>query len=190
MLKVQNRGKSLYPKLGFSEQLNVNLTASPPEAVWYCLHTRSRREKCVAVECLHAELPFFLPLRKSIRRYNGRSIEFDVPLFNGYLFCAADMEQRYNLLRSNHLAQVIEVPDQKELLNDLKQIALAMKSMVPIVPYPFLKRGVMVRLEKGAMKGIMGIVSHRCKKYRVVLNVRMLNQAVALEIDADAVKPV
>jgi len=57
-------------------------------------------------------------------------------------------------------------------------------------PYPYLKRGALVRIEKGPFQGIMGIVSHLRKMLRVVWNVRMLQQAVALEIDGEIVKPV
>ena len=169
---------------------SVNLDPAPPGGAWYCLHTRSRREKCVAKDCASRSIPYFLPLRKSIRRIKGRNYAFDVPLFSGYLFCAATPEQRYRLLKTNNLAKVIDVPDQACLLQDLRQIAFALERQAPVEPFPYLKRGVMVRIEKGPFEGIIGIVSRREKKFRVVLNVRLLQQAVALEIDGEMVKPV
>jgi hypothetical protein len=52
---------------------------------------------------------------------------FHVPLFPGYLFCVADAEQRYGLLRTNHLARAIEVADQEGLLGDQRHIAVALE---------------------------------------------------------------
>jgi transcription antitermination factor NusG len=169
---------------------SADLHPAPPGSAWYCLHTRSRREKCVAKDCASRSIPYFLPLRKSIRRIKGRNYIFDVPLFSGYLFCAATPDQRYGLLKTNNLAKVIEVPDPAGLLQDLRQIAFALECQAPIEPFPYLKRGVMVRIQKGPFEGIVGVVSRREKKFRVVLNVRLLQQAVALEIDGEMVKPV
>lgn len=168
----------------------MTLAPAAEGSEWFCLHTRSRREKRVATDCSLRQIPFFLPLRQSVKRYNGRAYVFDVPLFSGYLFCAATTEQKYALLDTGHLAQIIEVPDQAGLLNDLNQISLALERNAPLEPFPYLKRGVRVRITDGPMSGIEGIVSERRRKFRVILNVDLLHQAVALEIDAAAVTPI
>ena len=168
----------------------MTLGPAPEGSEWYCLRTRSRHEKRVARDCSLRRIPFFLPLKQSVRRYKGRAYVFDVPLFSGYLFCAATPEQRYALLNTGHLAQVIEVPDQDGLLRDLNQISLALKRNAPLEPFPYLKRGARVRITEGPMRDIEGIVSERRRKFRVILNVDLLHQAVALEIDAGAVTPI
>jgi len=157
---------------------------------WYCLHTKSRREKCVARDCKQFEIPHFLPLRKSIKRHNGRNYIFDVPLFSGYLFCAASKEQYYSLMKTNNMANFLEVKDKESLLNDLKHINLAFEKDVPVEPFPFLRRGRLVRIIRGPLMGLEGVLSERKQKFRVVLNVRMLNQAVAVEVDCEIVKAV
>jgi transcription antitermination factor NusG len=169
--------------------LLLDLTSISPGAAWHCLHTLSRREKKVAADCAALEIPYFLPLRKSIRRHNGRNYTFDVPLFSGYLFCAVTQEQRRRLLNTRNLAQTIAVPDQESLLEDLRQIENAIRCEADLEPFPFLKRGARVRIADGPFQGIEGIVSERRKKFRVILNVRMLHQAVALEVDGGAIKP-
>ncbi len=166
------------------------LIPAPKGSEWFCLHTRSRHEKRVATDCSVRQIPFFLPLRQSVKRYHGRAYVFDVPLFSGYLFCAATSEQKYALLNTNHLAQIIEVPDQSGLLHNLNQISLALERNAPLEPFPYLKRGVRVRITDGPMRGIEGIVSERRRKFRVILNVDLLHQAVALEIDAGSVTPI
>ena len=165
------------------------LLPAAPGAAWYCLHTRSRHEKKVAARCAGWNIPHFLPLRKSVRRHNGRDYVFEVPLFGGYLFCSATPDQKRLLLGTRHLARAIAVHDEEGLLDDLRQIAAAMERGAPLVPHPCLKRGARVRIVGGAFKGIEGIVSERRKRFRVVLNVRMLHQAVALEVDSGDVEP-
>ena len=112
MIKVADKWRPKGPKLDISQFSQYELKDAPPGSAWYCLHTRSRREKCVATDCYRENIPFFLPLRKSIRRYNSHQVIFDIPLFPGYLFCAATRDQRYWLLTTNNLANMIEVPDQ------------------------------------------------------------------------------
>ncbi len=168
----------------------MSLAPASEGSEWFCLHTRSRHEKRVATDCSLRRIPFFLPLRQSVRRYHGRAYVFEVPLFSGYLFCAATTEQKYSLLNTGHLAQIIDVPDQEGLLLDLNQISQALKRNAPLEPFPYLKRGVRVRITDGPMCGIEGVVSERRRKFRVILNVDLLHQAVALEIDAGAVTPI
>ena len=163
---------------------------SSPDVSLFCLHTRSRREKIVGKECRDQGIPHFLPLRQSIKQYRGRRYLFDVPMFTGYLFCAATWEKRYELFMTNNLVQAIEIQDEDKLIQDLQQIALAIEKKAPLEPFPFLKRGAHVRIIRGPFQGIEGIVSNRRKKFRVVLNVGMLNRAVALEIDAELVRPI
>ena len=167
--------------------------STAPSAVrrtpWYCLHTKSRREKRVADACARGAMPYFLPLRKSVRRHDGRSYVFHVPLFPGYMFCAADVEQRRDLLCTNHLASAIEIVDRKGLLADLRKIVLALEREAELAPFPYIKRGVRARIVRGPFRGVEGIVSERRGKFRVALNVTLIRQAVAFEVGADQIEP-
>jgi len=47
------------------------------------------REKACSI-LLPPQYHHYLPLRKSIRRYKRRSVDFSYPMFSGYVFCLLD----------------------------------------------------------------------------------------------------
>ena len=54
---------------------------------------------------------------------------------------------------------------------------------------PYLEKGKWVRVKSGPLKGLEGIVQRMKGKTRVVLNVDMIKQAVAMEIDSSILAP-
>ena len=55
---------------------------------WRVLHLKPRTEKRVADICERHHLPYYLPLRRSVRIYPRRKVVFELPLFANYLFAA------------------------------------------------------------------------------------------------------
>jgi transcriptional antiterminator RfaH len=106
----------------------------------------------------------------------------------GYLFGCCDPEERFVLLRSGYLVRTIEVVDQERLLGELANIHRATTSGADLVLYPLLKRGKRVRIVRGPLSGVTGKVSKRKEAFRIVLNVTILNTAVAAELDIDDVE--
>jgi hypothetical protein len=54
--------------------------------------------------------------------------------------------------------------------------------------HPALARGQKVRIIAGPFRGIEGVVQSTPKQTRVVLNVEMIGQSIALEVDADQIE--
>lgn len=166
---------------------------APPEGSdmsWICLHTRSRCEKKVSEVCRSGEVTHFLPMRLSVKRYGNRRREHTIPYFPGYLFCCATPEQRFAMLRTSLLVNAITVYDTEGLLSDLQQIDRALRAPARLDPFPYVRRGLRVRIMAGPMRGIEGVVSCRRGRFRVVLNVELIHRALALEVNADCVEPV
>ena len=93
-----------------------------------------------------------------VRRQRGRTIRSLLPLFSGYLFFCGDENQRLEVLRTNRVANLIEVNDQRKLLNELLQIELALRAGVPLVPHKYLKAGRRCRVIAGPLADLQGIV--------------------------------
>lgn len=168
------------------------LLMPPPgsDLSWYCLHARPRREKKAACACQDGGIRHYLPLCESTKHYGNRRREHTVPYFPGYLFCCATSEQRYELMCTGHLANVIRVYDQQGLLQDLRQIRKALEVCTELETFPYLKRGERVMIRRGPFRGIQGLVCERRRRFRVVLNVQFIRRALAIEVDAGDVEPV
>ena len=68
-------------------------------------------------------------------------------------------------------------------MEELANIHRATAIGVDLVLYPMLKRGQYVRIVRGPLSGVTGRVSKRKESFRIVLNVTILNTAVAAELD-------
>ncbi len=157
---------------------------------WRVAHTKSRREKALARFLYKEGIGYYLPMFYR-RQPNKSRVRFSLaPVFNGYLFFKATDLQRYQALKSNHIANVIEVKDQAKFVCELQQIRRVISQDIPLFPFDFLNQGQEVVVRKGPLKGIQGKIVKKKSQYRLVLKVSYIDQAVALDIDAALVEPV
>jgi transcriptional antiterminator RfaH len=160
------------------------------EGQWRVAHTRSRNEKALAHDLAVKEVSYFLPMIWKVRRIRGRTIRSLLPLFGGYLFFCGDEQHRIEVLRTNRVANLIEVRDQHRLIEELSQIEQALVAGADLTPHDYIKVGQRVRVIGGALAGLMGIVVKTKNAMRLVLQIDMLGQAASVEIGADMIEPV
>ena len=156
---------------------------------WHVACTKARREKVLARSLAGAETPYFLPMVERVSVIRRRRFTSLVPLFGGYAFFAGDEHARWRVVESNHVARVLTVVDQDRLVSELSYIEQALASGAQLDPFPFLRRNSRCRVRCGALAGLEGVVSVRKSVTRLVLEVEMLGQAAALEIEASLLEP-
>ena len=152
---------------------------------WWVAHTRSRNEKALAQDLIRRDISYFLPMTWRVRRRKDRTMRSLLPLFTGYLFFCGEEGERLELLRTNRVANLIEVKDQAKLLNELSQIEKALRAGAPLTPHKFLKAGQRCRVIGGPLADLHGIVVTTRTATRLVLQVDILGRATSVEIDAD-----
>ncbi len=140
-------------------------------------------EKLVAADLAAMGIGCFLPLMKQVRYYGNRKARVDAPLFPSYVFMRGSIEQAYLADRTKRIASVIRVAAQDELDWELRNLYLALSRQAPLVPYPYLKKGVRVEVRSGPFRGLQGVVEDRSRSDRIILKVDILGRAVSLEID-------
>jgi transcription antitermination factor NusG len=161
-------------------------------SAWWALYTRHQHEKVVA-EMLEAKgLEVFLPLYESIRRWKDRKKALTLPLFPCYVFVRGALNSRLPVVstpgvhmilsRGEHIATIPE--------DEIEAIRRTVEGSLRVEPHPFLKCGERVRVTRGSLEGVEGILVRKKSLYRLVLSVNMLAQSVAVEIDAADVEPV
>lgn len=164
------------------------LTETKPQpssatAQWYVLHTRSRQEKALAQSLDAMRVNYFLPLATQVRLHGGRRVRVEMPLFPGYLFLHGSRDDAFASDRTRRVAQIIDVPDQQRLTEELNNIRLALSSSQPLDPYPYLMAGVRVVVRCGPLQGMTGLVESRTQLNRMILQVDVLGQSCSLELD-------
>jgi transcription antitermination factor NusG len=152
---------------------------------WHVLHLRPRSEKKTAEYCRKHGLTFFLPLREETKIYQRRKVKVQKPVFPGYLFASFDRDGRLSLLRTNNLVRILTPDSEAHLLFELDQIRRALAVDPTLGACAALKRGRHVRIIGGPFRGIEGIVSAVRQSSKVRLNVDMIGQAVAVDVDKE-----
>lgn len=71
----------------------------------------------------------------------------------------------------------------------IQYIRTFLESSMAIDPYPYMQVGTRVEVIVGPLKGIQGILVEKRGKFRFVLQVDLIRQAVSVEIDASDVRP-
>jgi transcriptional antiterminator RfaH len=105
-----------------------------------------------------------------------------LPLFPGYLFLHGDDSQRGAALQGDHLANILEVPNQAALEQDLRQIHQMLSSGLPIAPEPTHVVGDTIRTLVGPLRGLIGTVIRRGGRDRFVASVRFLGRGVTVDL--------
>jgi transcription antitermination factor NusG len=152
-------------------------------------HTKARAEKALAWDLLSLDIQYFLPMAEKLAIWGGRKRKILSPIFPSYLFFCGDLPKRHRVLATNRVCQVIAVHDRPQLMQELEAIRIALNSGRPMDLYPFAAVGQPVRVARGPMRGVEGLVIRKDDVTRIVLQVSMLGQGVSLEISADMLEP-
>ena len=170
-----------------------DLFTQPPDKAdplaWWVLHTRPRAEKALARKLLQAQSHFFLPLHKRQWRNKGRLHQSYLPLFPGYIFLKGQREGIFESLTTNQIVRVLEVPDQRQLRDDLSRVYYLIAAGAPLAPEERLQPGAAVEITGGPLAGLEGKVLRRGKQLKFYVEVQFLQQGVSVEIESWMIQP-
>jgi len=134
----------------------------------------------------------FFPSYESVRKWKDRRKVISLPLFPCYVFVRGAIERRLPVLTTPgvHMLitsgeQVATVPEQ-----EIEAIRRTVQAQIGVEPHPFVRCGERVRVVRGSLEGVEGVLARKKNLYRLILSVEMLAQSVAVEIDAQDVVPV
>ena len=164
--------------------------ATEEKVVWEVAHTRPRCEKKLATYCQRHSLHYDLPCYDSVRKYRGKQVTFQKPLFPGYLFIQASPSSRRLLLQSDYIANLLPVTDQEQFARQLEEIHEALDSGLDIQLAPAIGKGSHVLIKSGPLQGIEGWVEERYGMSTVLLRLDFIGQAAAVKVDAENLEPV
>jgi transcriptional antiterminator NusG len=164
------------------------------DLAWYALYTRSRHEKKLLTELTDRSLDVFLPMREVLSRWKDRKKRIWLPLFPGYIFVRQvdTPENRFRVLNMpgavrfvGHEGHAERIPDEQ-----IDAVRRFLETKIAVDPYPYIHMGQRVEIIAGSLKGIQGVLIQKKNRFRFVLQVDLIRQAVSIEIDASDVRPV
>lgn len=167
------------------------MDSANPIHPWYAVQVRARHEKLVASALAWKGYESFLPMYRARRRWSDRVKELELPLFDGYLFCRLDANQRLPLLITPGVIRIAGI-GKAPLPVEESEVAAVMSIVLAgaqAEPHPYLEIGQRVRIDRGTMSGVEGILLAQKKPARLVVSVTLLQRSVSVEIDEACVRP-
>jgi len=159
---------------------------------WFAVTAKPRHEKAVAANLRNKGLESFLPLYQARRQWSDRTRAVDLPLFPGYVFCRFVYSSRLGVLSTPGVMSVVSFSNGPAPIADqeISRIQAIQSSGLPAQPWPYLNAGQRVRIEKGTLAGLEGVLLREKDSLRVVVSIDLLRRAVAVEIDRDMIRAV
>ena len=162
------------------------------QAHWYAVRTRSRHEKLVRDQLEKQGIEPLLPTVKRLSQWKDRRKEVEAPLFSGYCFVKFSQQDKLAVQKISGVVEVVgsgsrpgPIPEE-----EIAAIKTLMASVLPYDPHPYLHEGMMVEVVRGPLQGLQGILLRKEKRHRLVIGVRLIQQAAAVEIDVGDIGPV
>lgn len=157
---------------------------------WFALRVKSRHERIVASAVRHKGFEEFLPLYRWRQTWSDRLKWVEMPLFPGYVFCRLDPEYRLPLLTIPGVLGVVSFGKVPAPLDEgeVASIQAAVRSELVAEPVSFLEAGQRVRLVRGPLAGIEGLIEATAR-HRIVVSLTVLKRSIAVDIESHWVEP-
>jgi transcriptional antiterminator NusG len=163
---------------------------------WHALWTRSHCERLVHDQLLARGFQLFFPEIEIWSTRGGFRRLIPAPMFPGYLFLhtAMDKTAYIDVIKARGLVRILgEQWDRLDVVPDAQIEALQriVAVRVPVMTYPFLHEGQRVRLTRGPLADLEGVlVQIKPNKGLLVVSVDLLKRSVAVEVDCTHVHPI
>jgi len=157
---------------------------------WFAVRVKSNYEKRVSTTLHGKGFEEFVPMYRARRQWSDRIKMVDLPLFAGYLFCRLDLSKRLSLLTTPGFLYLVGKGRTPEPVdeNEISAIQRVVSSGLPLSPWPSLVVGQKVRLERGPLRGVEGVVSKIADEHRIYVNATLLQRSVCVEVDPDWIR--
>ncbi|HEY6291301.1 MAG TPA: UpxY family transcription antiterminator [Terriglobia bacterium] len=157
---------------------------------WYALYTRHQHEKVVAQTLAGKGFEVFLPLYSAAHRWQDRVKRLSLPLFPGYVFLRTRLERRAGALTTPGVHYFVPNADRPVPISpaEIESVRQLTEKGTRVEPHPFLKGGDWVRVKAGPLEGLEGMITRWKGVFRLVLSIELLQQSVAVEVDASTVE--
>ena len=169
-------------------------TAEATAGQWHVLWTRSHCEQLVYDQLTAKGFQLFLPRMDVWSRRGGVRRVSNLPMFPGYLFLhhAMDKPSYIEVRKARGLVEVLgERWDRLDVVPDaeVEAIQKVQGARLPAMPHPYLREGRRVRITRGPLAEVEGILARiRANKGVLVVSIDLLKRSVAVEIDCTLVE--
>ena len=158
---------------------------------WFAITVKHQHERRVEDALSFQNFEALAPVYRAQHRWSDRVKEIDLPLFAGYLFCRFAYLERARVLNTPGVRRIVGFRDAAAPVDDaeMASIQAMQRSGAPVRPWPYLKPGDRVRVERGPLRGLSGTLIREKDLFRLVIGVELLQRSIAAEVSPDMISP-
>ncbi len=157
---------------------------------WWALYTKHQHEKTVADGLIAKGFEVFLPVYNSVRHWKDRKKTISIPLFPCYVFVHGGLYRRHQAVTTPGVYAILSSGGQIATIPEIEITAIqrSISGSLQVEPHPFLNCGDRVRVVRGLLEGVSGILLRKKGQCRLILSVDTLARSIAVEINASDVE--
>src|SRR5947199_8995065 len=167
---------------------NGGLEAAP----WRAVYLRPRYEAVSARFLTEKGYEVFLPTCKSRRQRSDRYVTLELHLFPGYLFCRCPEPQISSVLNTCGVLRVMGTRESPAVVNEeeIRHLATVTRAKLDLQPCAFITSGQKVRIDRGPLCGVEGIITaFDSRKQKVVVSISLLQRSAAVSLEPEWLTP-
>ncbi|MGB6482863.1 MAG: UpxY family transcription antiterminator [Candidatus Acidiferrales bacterium] len=161
-------------------------------AHWYAAYTSANHEKRVAEQLAQRRVENFLPLYEAVHRWKDRRVRLQLPLFPGYVFVRLPLSEKLKILQLPGVARLVGFGDRPISLpeEEIESLRRGLRGDVKMEPHPYLSEGRRVRIMRGPLTGMEGVLLRKKGNLRLVLSIDLLMRSIVVDVDAADILPI
>jgi len=174
------------------EPASEDETPAVENVSWFAIRVRSNFERIAGAHLRERGYEEYTPSYKTERKWSDRKKEIEQFLFPGYVFCRFDPHKRLLVLTAPGVVELvgcgkvpIPIPDE-----EMERVRTMVQSGLLVTPSPYLELGQTVRIERGPLAGMEGILAEVKGHCRLVVSINLLKRSISAEVERDWVCPV
>ena len=164
---------------------NVNAHSRNGGAAWFAVYTEPRHEKFVQAQLVAKQIPSFLPLFRTVRKWNnGVRREIEHPVFPGYVFVSMGVSDRLPVIKTTGVVYIVGNRTSPLPLHDYEMQALRIGAQRgSLMPHSFPCRGDEVCITSGPFQGVTGYVQEHQGDLTLVVTIQLIQKSVAIRVN-------
>jgi len=158
---------------------------------WFVLRVKPRHEKHVATAIGHNDCEHLLPQYRSRRHWKQRSVDLDLPLFPGYVFCKFGRSSWSPIMSLPGVIDVVRSGRKPVAVCDdeIRSLTILQRNIIALEPWPYVRVGEKVQIIYGPLSGVVGSFIEARGKRNLVLSVDLVGRSVLVHLDVDSADP-
>jgi transcriptional antiterminator NusG len=161
-------------------------------ASWFAVQVLATREKNVQKVLTYKGYEVLLPLYKALIKWSDRYKVSERALFPGYLFARFDPSLKPSIVATQDILQIVGFGNRPVPIpeDEIDAIQILTRSHTQAIPHPYLRAGERVMITEGPLAGVFGMLVRAKSALRLVITIELLQRSVAVEVDANSIRPV